>query len=95
MESHCTTFIINYNTLSNPFHEKRIIQAGLRFYPAGEHFDVFKEIQDNSDYLHARKGPKAVWGLVLKTIPVMHCAMKKLMKEESPDLIVSHILGYG
>ena len=81
--------------LSNPFHEKQILQAGLRFYPAGEYFDVFKEIQGNPDYLNSRKGPRAVWELVLKTVPVMHCAMKKLIIEETPDLIASHILEYG
>lgn len=81
--------------LANPFYEKKILQAGLRFYPAGEYFDVFKEVQDNSDYLHAMKGPRAIWELVLKTVPVMHCAMKKLITEETPDFIACHILEYG
>ena len=81
--------------LANPFYETQILQAGLRFYPAGEYFDVFKEIQGNPDYLDARKGPRAVWELVLKTVPVMHCAMKKLIIEEAPDLIACHILEYG
>ena len=38
----------------------------------------FKEIADNPDYLHARKGPRAVWRLVVKTVPVMYSAMKDL-----------------
>lgn len=81
--------------LSNPFYEKKIIQAGLRFYPAGEFLDVFDEIRGNPNYLHALKGPKAVWKLVLKTIPVMYDAMKQLINKESPDFIVAHLLEYG
>jgi UDP:flavonoid glycosyltransferase YjiC (YdhE family) len=81
--------------LANPFYEKKILQAGLRFYPAGEYFDVFKEVEGNSDYLHAMKGPRVIWELVLKTVPVMHCAMKKLLIEERPDFVASHILEYG
>jgi UDP:flavonoid glycosyltransferase YjiC (YdhE family) len=81
--------------LANPFYEKKILQAGLRFYPAGEYFDVFKEVENNSDYLHAMKGPRVIWELVLKTVPVMHCAMKKLLIEERPDFVASHILEYG
>ena len=81
--------------LSNPFYEKKIIQAGLRFHPAGEYFDVFNEIRQNPNYLHARKGPKAVWKLVLQSMPVMYNAMKQVINKESPDFIVAHILEYG
>ncbi len=81
--------------LSNPFHEKRIVEAGLRFWGAGEYFDIFQEIGDNPDYLHARKGPRKVWELVLKTMPELYGAMKGLIKEESPDLVACHILEYG
>ena len=81
--------------LSNPFHEKQITGAGLRFCPAGEYFDVFKEIADNPDYLHPRKGPKAVWKLVLKFVPISYHAMDALIQRESPDLIVCHMLEYG
>ena len=58
--------------LSNPYYEKKITEAGLTFIPAGDYWDVFKEIQDNPKFLHPRKGPKMVWELVLKTVPVMY-----------------------
>ena len=76
--------------VSNPYYEKVITEAGLRFYPAGEFFDVFKEISNNSDYLHARRGPKAVWKLVVKTAPVMYGAMKELLENEKPDMVACH-----
>ncbi len=81
--------------ISNPYYEKVITEAGLRFFPAGEYFDVFREIADNPDYLHARKGPRAVWNLVVKTVPVMYHAMKELLEKESPDMVACHLLEYG
>ncbi len=81
--------------LSNPYYEAKITNAWLRFYPAGEYFDVFKEIADNPAYLHPRKGPRAVWDLVLKTVPVMYQAMKELIVNESPDMVACHLLEYG
>lgn len=81
--------------LSNPFYEKQITDAGLRFCPAGEYFDVFKAIADNPDLLHARRGPKEVWKMVLKTVPVVYDAMTQLIQRESPDLIACHMLEYG
>ena len=81
--------------LSNPFYEKKITDAGLRFVPAGEYFDVFEEIRCNPDYLHARKGPRAVWKMVLKTVPVMYKAMVELFEKESPDMAACHLLEYG
>ena len=81
--------------LSNPFYEKTITNADLQFCSSGEYFDVFKEIADNPDYLHPRRGPKAVWKLVLKTVPVMYHAMAELIERENPDMVASHILEYG
>ncbi len=81
--------------LSNPYYEKTITDAGLHFYPAGEYFDVFQEVADNPDYLHPRKGPKAVWDLVVKTVPVMYHAMKELLEKEKPDIVACHLLEYG
>ena len=81
--------------LSNPYYEKTITDAGLRFCPAGDYFDVFKEIADNPDYLHARRGPRAVWKMVLKTVPVMYRAMNELIIKESPDIVACHLLEYG
>jgi rhamnosyltransferase subunit B len=81
--------------LSNPYYEKKITDAGLRFFPAGEYWDVFKEIKDNPAYLHPRKGPKAVWDLVLKTIPTMYPAMSDLIRQEKPDIVACHILECG
>lgn len=81
--------------LSNPFYEKKIIDAGLKFHPAGEYWDVFQEIQDNPDYLHPRRGPKKVWDLVLETVPVMYSAMSDLISREKPDIAACHILEFG
>lgn len=81
--------------LSNPYYEQKITEAGLRFVPAGDYFDVFKEIADNPDYLHARKGPVAVWKMVVKTVPVMYEAMTDLIRKESPDRVACHLLEYG
>lgn len=81
--------------LSNPYYEKTITGAGVRFYPAGNYWDVFKEIQSNPAYLHPRKGPKAVWALVLKTVPVMYNAMKTLIHNETPDRVACHLLDFG
>lgn len=81
--------------LSNPYYEKKIIQAGLRFCPAGEYWDVFKTIRENPDFLHPRKGPRAVWNLVLRTVPVMYAAMKDLINQEKPNVVACHILEYG
>lgn len=81
--------------LSNPFYEKQITDAGLRFAPAGEYFDVFREIRDNPAYLHAHKGPPAVWKLVLKTLPVMHQDMSNLIESQSPDIVACHLLEFG
>ncbi len=81
--------------LSNPFYKKTITDAGLHFCPSGEYFDVFKEIADNPDYLHPRRGPKAVWKLVLKTVPIQYRAMTELIQREHPDMVASHILEYG
>lgn len=81
--------------LSNPYYEKKIIDAGLRFFPAGEYWDVFKEIGDNPDFLHPRKGPRKVWELVLETLPVMYPAMLDLITQEKPDITACHILEFG
>lgn len=81
--------------LSNPFYERKITVAGLRFIPAGEYFDVFEEIRGHPDYLHPRKGPPAVWKMVLNTVPVMYRAMNELIAKESPDMIACHLLEYG
>jgi UDP:flavonoid glycosyltransferase YjiC (YdhE family) len=81
--------------LSNPYYEKKITEAGLTFIPAGDYWDVFKEIQDNPKFLHPRKGPKMVWELVLKTIPVMYPAMTNLITQEKPDMVACHILEFG
>ena len=81
--------------LSNPFHEKQIVEAGMRFWGVGEYFDVFKEIADNPGYLHRRKGPLKVGELVLKTMPELYLAMQELIKEESPDFIACHLLELG
>ena len=81
--------------LSNPYYEKKITEAGLTFIPAGDYWDVFKEIQDNPKFLHPRKGPKMVWELVLKTVPVMYAAMRELVKKENPDMVACHLLEYG
>ena len=32
--------------LANPFYETQILQAGLRFYPAGEYFDVLRKFRE-------------------------------------------------
>ena len=81
--------------LSNPFYEKKITDAHLRFSPAGEYFDVFQEIQNNPDFLHPRRGPRQVWNLILKTVPDMYFAMKDLINLERPDVIACHLLEYG
>jgi UDP:flavonoid glycosyltransferase YjiC (YdhE family) len=81
--------------LSNPYYEKKILEAGLRFVPAGEYWDVFKEIADKPDFLHPQKGPRLVWKLVLETLPVMYSAMSDLIQKEKPDLIACHILEFG
>ena len=81
--------------LSNPYYEQVITEAGLRFCPAGEYFDVFQEIADNPDYLHARRGPRTVWNLVVKTVPLMYHAMKELIEKENPDMVACHLLEYG
>lgn len=81
--------------LSNPYYEKTITDAGLRFSPAGEYFDVFEAIKDNPDCFHATKGPKIIWEMVLDTVPKMYSAMKELIETERPDVTASHILEYG
>ena len=81
--------------LSNPYYAKKITEAGLRFFPAGEYFDVFREVADNPAYLHPRKGPKAVWNLIVRTTPEMYHAMDALIELERPDLIACHPLEYG
>jgi rhamnosyltransferase subunit B len=81
--------------LSNPYYEKTIINAGLRFSPAGEYFDVFEMIMNNPDCFDAIKGPKLIWNLVLDTVPKMYNSMKQLIEKEKPDLTASHILEYG
>ena len=81
--------------LSNPYYEKTITNAGLRFCPAGEYFDVFEAIKDNPDCFDATKGPRLIWKMVLETVPEMYSAMKQLIETERPDVIASHILEYG
>ena len=81
--------------LSNPYYQKKITDAGLRFHPAGEYFDVFNEIKSNPAYLHPRKGPPAVWKMVLRSLPVMYQAMSALIEQERPDFIACHTLEYG
>lgn len=81
--------------LSNPYYQKKIIDAGLRFFPAGQYWDVFKEIEENPGFLHPQIGPRMVWKLVLKTLPVMYSAMSELVVQEKPDVIACHILEFG
>lgn len=81
--------------LSNPYYEKKITEAGLTFIPAGEYWDVFKEIQDNPGFLHPQKGPLMVWDLVLETVPVMYPAMTDLIARQKPDVVACHILEFG
>lgn len=81
--------------LSNPFYEKKITDAGLTFFPAGPYWDVFQEIQSDPAYLHPRRGPKKVWKMVLKTVPVMYSAMTDLMARHKPDMAACHILEFG
>lgn len=81
--------------LSNPYYENVISEAGLRFCPVGEYFDVFKEIQSNPAYLHPRKGPLAVWEMLCRVLPENYTAMKQLIRDESPDMVACHTLEYG
>jgi UDP:flavonoid glycosyltransferase YjiC (YdhE family) len=81
--------------LSNPYYEKIICSAGLRFFPAGEYLDIFKVIADEPKFLHPQKGPLLVWKMVLETIPVMYSAMMNLIQQEKPDIAAFHILEFG
>lgn len=81
--------------LSNPYYEKKILNAGLRFCPAGDYWDVFKEIADKPDFLHPQKGPRLVWKLVLEMLPMMYASMSDLLRNEKPDIVACHILEFG
>jgi rhamnosyltransferase subunit B len=82
--------------VSNPFHERRVRAAGLEFVPAGEHVDVFGEIENNPIYLDTVRGAKALWTDVGEPfVAATYRAVRDLMRDFRPDVVMGSNLAFG
>jgi len=81
--------------LSNGYFRDLVEEAGLRFAPLGETFDL-RDLSKTPDVMHARKGPRIVIEqFLMPQIEALWEAVPRVAAEFRPDLVLTHHILMG
>lgn len=81
--------------LTNPYFQKQIERAGLRFAPIGDNFDI-AEAMATPGVMDPMKGARVVLKeLTLPHVPQFYHSTQRLLAEFKPDAAVIHPICFG
>src|SRR3990172_3185023 len=76
--------------LVNPYFEKQVRDASLEFVPLGDPIDL-RQIAQMPDLMHPRKGLQLTLDtLIVPQMPLTIDAVGSLIRDQSPDIVLSH-----